>query len=77
MRLARFPARVAKQTAARRSRTSGAGRRHGHSRIELAPEVYDKASLDEKRGALKLVAKDLQANVPANQGSQDAKLLIW
>lgn len=39
----------------------------GHSRVELGPEVYDKASLDEKRAALKLVAKDLQANVQANQ----------
>lgn len=39
----------------------------GHTRVELGPEVYDKASLDEKCAALKLVAKDLQANVQANQ----------
>jgi integrase len=43
----------------------------GHSRVELGPEVYDKASLDEKRTALALVAKDLQANVQANQGGSD------
>lgn len=43
----------------------------GHSRVELGPEVYDKASLDEKRAALTLVAKDLQANVQANQDGGD------
>lgn len=43
----------------------------GHSRVELGPEVYDKASLDEKRAALAFVAKDLQANVQANQGGSD------
>jgi integrase len=43
----------------------------GHTRVELGPEVYDKASLDEKRTALALVAKDLQANVQANQAGSD------
>ena len=43
----------------------------GHSRVELGPEVYDKASLDENRAALTLVAKDLQANGQANQGGGD------
>lgn len=43
----------------------------GHRKVELGPEVYDKASLDEKRAALALVAKDLQATVQANQGGSD------
>lgn len=43
----------------------------GHSRVELGPEVYDKASIDEKRAALTLVAKELQANVQANQRDGD------
>ena len=43
----------------------------GHSKVELGPEVYDKANLDEKRAALTLVARDLQANVQANQGGGD------
>jgi integrase len=43
----------------------------GHSKVELGPEVYDKANLDEKRAALALVARELQANVQANQGGGD------
>ncbi len=43
----------------------------GHSKVELGPEVYDKASLDEKRAALALVAKELQANVQANRSGGD------
>jgi integrase len=42
----------------------------GHRKVELGPEVYDKASLDEKRAALTLVAKDLQATVQASQGEE-------
>ena len=31
----------------------------GHKRVELAPEVYDRATLDEKRQALGVVGRDL------------------
>jgi hypothetical protein len=35
----------------------------GHKRVELAPEVYDRANLDEKREALRLVSKQLLPNL--------------
>ena len=31
----------------------------GHKRVELAPEVYDRATIDEKRQALGVVGKQL------------------
>src|SRR5215467_12448950 len=31
----------------------------GHKRVELAPEVYDRATLDEKRQALGVVGREL------------------
>jgi integrase len=31
----------------------------GHKRVELAPEVYDRATLDEKRKALSVVGREL------------------
>jgi len=34
-----------------------------HKRVELASEVYDRASMDEKRQALGLVGKPLLPNV--------------
>jgi hypothetical protein len=35
----------------------------GHKRVELAPEAYDRANMDEKRQALGLVGKQLLPNV--------------
>jgi hypothetical protein len=35
----------------------------GHKSVELAPEVYDRANMDEKRQALGLVGKQLLPNV--------------
>jgi integrase len=35
----------------------------GHKRVEFAPEVYDRANMDEKRQALGLVGKQLLPNV--------------
>ena len=34
----------------------------GHKRVELAPEVYDRATLDEKRQALGVVGRELLPN---------------
>ena len=35
----------------------------GHKRVEFAPEVYDRANMDDKRQALGLVGKQLLPNV--------------
>jgi excisionase family DNA binding protein len=42
----------------------------GHKKVELGPEVYDKASLDEKRTALLSVARELLAKSLANASVQ-------
>jgi len=40
----------------------------GHKRVGLAPEVYDRATLDEKRQALGVVGKELLP-IGSNSGS--------
>jgi integrase len=40
----------------------------GHKRVELAPEVYDRATLDEKRQALGVVSRELLP-IGSNSGS--------
>ena len=42
----------------------------GHAEVELGPEVYDKASLAEKRAALAFVARELLAKPLANSSAQ-------
>jgi excisionase family DNA binding protein len=42
----------------------------GHKQVELGPEVYDKASLDEKRAALAFVGRELLAKPLANASVQ-------
>jgi len=37
----------------------------GHTKVEIGPEVYDKASLDEKRAALTFVGRELMTNASA------------
>jgi hypothetical protein len=36
----------------------------GHKRVELAPEVYDRANLSEIRAALGVVGKQLLRGLP-------------
>ena len=35
----------------------------GHRRVELTPEVYDRATLDDKRHALAVVGSELLPNL--------------
>lgn len=42
----------------------------GHKKVDLGPEVYDKATLDDKRLALVSVARQLQASMQAHGAIQ-------